>query len=432
MNVKKQFAKYVSMNVFGMIGISLYILADSFFISLAQGADGLTALNLVLPIYNLIFALGAMVGVGSAIRFTVAKASANKDADTYLFNSLFFTGIIGAIFVAVGLVCPEQMLRILGANESILKVGVPYTRIFMAFSPMFMWNHVANAYVRNDGAPSVAMAATLCSSLFNIVFDYILMFPLKMEMEGAALATALSPVLGISICMTHILSKKSNIRIKVGRPSIKKLISSCQVGVSAFVGEMSSGVITMTFNFLILGIAGNVGVAAYGVVANTALVAIAVFNGIAQGSQPLISECYGRGQREEVIRLRNMSIITAFFMGIVIYAVIFGLTEPIVAAFNSEKSSELAAYAFKGVRLYFIGTLFAGINIVGSSFFSAIEKAKEAFVVSILRGFVLIIFFAFLLSALLKMTGIWLAYSAAEACTMIIFFVLVFLTNKRK
>ena len=69
--IKKLFFKYVSQNILGMIGISLYILADTFFISKAVGADGITALNLVLPVYNLIFAIGSMIGVGSAIRFSI-------------------------------------------------------------------------------------------------------------------------------------------------------------------------------------------------------------------------------------------------------------------------------------------------------------------------------------------------------------------------
>ena len=127
------------------------------------------------------------------------------------------------------------------------------------------------------------MSATLFSSLFNIVFDYILMFPLGLSMEGAALATAFSPIIGIAICCIHFKSKKSTIRLKPVLPSFRRLLYCCQVGVSSFVGEISSGVITVVFNMLILSLAGNTGVAAYGVVANTSLVAVALFNGIAQG-----------------------------------------------------------------------------------------------------------------------------------------------------
>lgn len=425
MNVKKQFTKYVSQNILGMIGLSCYILADSYFISKAQGANGLTALNLVLPIYNLIFAIGSMIGVGSAIRYVVAKSKDDKKADNYFFNALFFTFVIGVIFAIIGVVFPDRILQLLGADETIVKTGTSYTRIFMAFAPLFMWNYVANAYVRNDGAPSVAMIATLSSSLFNIVFDYVLMFPLNMGMAGAALATAFSPIVGIGVCLTHLLSKRSHVKLKVCTPSIKMLIRSVQVGVSAFVAEISSGVITLVFNFIILALAGNVGVAAYGVVANVALVVVAVFNGIAQGSQPLISESFGSGNKEEVKTLRNLSFITSIVSATILYIVIFVFTANIVAIFNGENDLQLANYANVGTRLYFIGIFFAGLNIVGSSYFSAVEQVKDAFIISILRGFVLIIGFAFLLSALFKMTGVWLAYAVAEGVTALVMLVLI-------
>ncbi len=430
MNVKKQFTKYVSQNILGMIGLSCYILADSFFISKAQGANGLTALNLVLPLYNLIFAIGSMIGVGSAIRYSIEKFHNGKDAEKYLPNAIFFTTVIGLIFSLIGIFLPAQLLQLLGADAVIVETGTVYTRIFLLFAPFFMWNYVANAYVRNDGAPTIAMLATLLSSLFNIVFDYVLMFPLNMGMAGAALATALSPVIGIGICMLHLLSKKSNVAFHICVPSIKRLFKACQLGVAAFVAEMSSGVITMVFNFLILGLAGNVGVAAYGVVANISLVAVSVFNGIAQGSQPLISDSYGKGVTKDVHTIRNMSLAVSIAAATIIYVLLVLFSSPIIEVFNQEHNLEFAEYAKVGVRLYFIGIFFSGLNIVGSSFFSATEKVREAFAVSIMRGFVLITVAAFVMAAVWGMTGVWLAYAAAElaTCAMMV----VMLGRKRK
>lgn len=430
MSIKKKFAKYVSLNVLGMLGLSCYIIADSFFIAKAQGTNGLTALNLVLPVYNIIFALGSMIGVGSAIRYVVEKAQQRKDADNYLFNAIVFTTVIGLIFSFIGVAFPEKLLQLLGADSEIVSTGTTYTRIFMAFSPVFMWNYVANAYVRNDGAPTRAMIATLSSSFFNIAFDYVLMFPLKMGMAGAALATALSPVVGIAVCMTHILSSKSHIRLKICKPSFVRLFKSCQVGVSAFVGEISSGVITLAFNFLMMQCAGNVGVAAYGVVANVALVVVAVFNGIALGSQPLISECYGNNDKKDVKILKRMSFITAFVAACILYTFLYFGASLVVMIFNSEHNELLTQYAEVGVRLYFTGIFFAGLNIVGSSFYSATEKAKIAFVVSMSRGFVFILIFAFTLSALFGMDGIWLAYMASEAVTLVIMYILDILDKR--
>ena len=174
-SASREFAKYVSQNVFAMIGMSAYILADTFFISQAVGANGITALNLVLPVYNLIFAIGSMIGVGSAIRFAISK-NQNENDNTYFFNAMFFTTVIGIIFMIIGFTMPDKIVSLLGGDAEIVKVGTPYTKIFMSFAPLFMYNYVCNAFVRNDGAPSTAMVATVVSSLFNIVMDWVLMF----------------------------------------------------------------------------------------------------------------------------------------------------------------------------------------------------------------------------------------------------------------
>ena len=177
--VRKQFFRYVSQNILGMIGVSAYILADTFFIAQAQGADGIAALNLVLPVYSLIFALGAMLATGAATRFALERHE-GKHADGYLAEALTWAGILSVPFILLGIFSAEGIVRLLGGEPDIVTVGAPYTRIFLLFTPFFMCNYIVSA-------------ATMASSLFNIVMDWVLMFPLGMGMAGAALATAASP-----------------------------------------------------------------------------------------------------------------------------------------------------------------------------------------------------------------------------------------------
>lgn len=414
------FAKYVSQNILGMIGVSAYVLADTFFISLAEGADGITALNLVLPLYSLIFAIGSMIGVGSATRFKIYQARGDKEAGFYFTNSILFAFIFGLLFSLAGLFVPGAIVRLLGGTDEIVAIGIPYTRIFLLFAPFFMMNYICNAFVRNDGNPSLAMAATFSSSIFNIIMDYVLMFPLKMGMAGAALATAFSPIVGISICCIHLFSGKSSVHLQRQYPSLRRLGRACQLGVAAFMGEISSGVTTMVFNFLILGLAGNTGIAAYGVVANVAIVGTAVFNGISQGSQPLLSDYYGRNDGRSVRKILRLSMITGITAAALIILFTNLVPEQIVAAFNSENNAEMASYAVFGVRLYFTGFLFAGFNIIGTGFLSATESAAWAFLTSVLRGFVAISLCAVILAALFGMTGVWLAFPVAELLTTLL------------
>lgn len=423
--VNRLFGKYVFQNILGMLGMSVYILADTFFISQAEGANGLTALNLILPIYSVIFAIGAMIGVGSATKFKIQRAGKQADADRYFSNAVLWAVLLSIPFILLGLFLPGQLIGFLGGDATIVAIGTPYARLVLWFSPFFMLNHIFNAFVRNDGAPSLAMAATLSSSFFNIIMDYVFMFPLGLGMTGAALATVLSPVIGVLVCSLHFLDKKNTILFVWQMPSFSRLLSCCQLGVAAFVGEMSSGVTTIVFNFLILQIAGNHGVAAYGIVANVAIVATAIFNGISQGSQPLFSEYYGKQDLSSLKKALKLSICTALACSVLILLVINGYTAEIIAIFNSEQNQQMAEYAMVGLQLYFIGYLFAGFNIVGAGYLSATESAFWAFVTSILRGFVAIIACAFTLTILFGMTGVWLAFPVAELLTAVVMVVAI-------
>ena len=291
MNIQKQFIKYVSQNICGMLGISCYIIVDTFFISQAAGTDGITVLNLVLPVYNLIFAIGSMIGVGSATRYTILKAQEDDSAKKYFANAILCILIISIPFVLSGIFSPDTVMHMMGADAGITQLGRTYTRIFLLFTPFFMMNYVFSAFVRNDNAPTLAMIGTMMGSFSNVVLDYVFMFPM-----GMGLATGVA------------------------------------------------------FSLLII-------------------------------------------------------------------SLVWGFTDPMVALFNSEHSVKMAEYAFTGMRLYVIGFLFAGFNIIGTGYLSASEHAKEAFTASVCRGFVAIAVCSVILSRMFGIRGVWLSFMAAEALT---------------
>lgn len=418
--MEKQLGKYIAPNILAMVGISCYVLADTFFISLAEGADGITALNLVIPIYAIIYALGSMAGVGSATRYALAKSVGGEDTDEYFSGSIWFTLAMSAVFVLCGIFCPEQLLFLLGADEGIAATGLAYTRIVLCFAPCFMLNYTFTAFVRNDSAPGVAMAATLISGVFNIAFDYIFMFPLGMGMAGAALATGISPMVSMGICLFHYLSRKNTVVFSRRRPSLRRFVSACALGMASFVGELSGGITTLVFNFILLGLGGNTAVAAYGVVANIALVGTALFNGVSTGLQPVASLAHGRGEREAERKIYRRSLSIALGIAVVIVAGALLFADTLVALFNSEGSAELAESAVTGMRLYFPGFLLAAVNIVKSGFCGAVDRGLESSVTALSRGIVCITLLAFLLSRALGMTGVWLSFPAAEAATWLV------------
>ena len=418
MNLTKQLFKYVSQNIFGLLGTSCYILADTYFIAQAAGTDGVTLLNLCLPIYNLIFAFGSMIGLGAATRYAILRAQGDARAQRYFSNAIFSVCILAVPFMLVGIFRPDGLLRLMGGDADIVALGMNYARIFLMFTPFFMCNYVVASFVRNDGDPSLAMVATLSGSLFNVVFDYIFIFPMGLGLPGAALATAISPILSIAVCSAHFIKKSNTITFVRKAPSVRLLAQSCQLGISGFVGELSSGVTTTVFNFLLLRLAGNVAVAAYGVVANFALVATAIFNGVAQGAQPLVSQCYGKNEMAGARKLLLLGCGTALGLAALLYGVVFGYTDALTALFNSENSALMAEFAHSGMRIYFVGYFFAGCNIVAAGYLGAVNRPAEASITSLCRGMVAIVVCSLVLSALFGMNGVWAAFPVSEAITL--------------
>lgn len=419
----RKFAKYVTQSVAGMIGISIYILADTFFISVCEGANGLAVLNLILPVYGLMYAIGAMIGIGSATRYSIRKAQ-GQNTDYFFTQSITWSVLCSLIFILVGIFLPGPFLALLGADAELVALGTSYLRIAMIGAPLFMCNYTFTAFARNDNAPSIAMTGSICGSLFNILFDYILMFPLGMGMTGAALATAASPVITMLVCGAHFLGKKNHVAFRWKRPDLKHILSCCALGISAFVGEISSAVITIVFNMLILGIAGNVGVAAYGVIANLSIVAMSICNGLAQGVQPLISESHGRGDRMQVKKFLRWGILTSVVVEIVMVVAAWGWTDGWIAIFNSEHNTALLSYAHVGLRLYFLGFLFAGLNIMLVAYFSAVDRPRPAIVGSLMRGMIAIVVCAIVFASLLGLNGVWLSFLGSEVITFAVILVL--------
>ena len=406
-----------------MMGQSVYILADTFFISVSSGADGLAVLNLILPVFGIMFAIGSMIGIGSATRYGISRAK-GEAADHYFTQSVSWAIIFSIPFVLVGIFLPDKFLALLGADAGLVELGKTYLRIILIFAPFFMCNYSVTAFARNDHATSTVMAGSLAGSAFNIVFDYIFIFPAGLGFSGAALATAFCPCVTMLVCSTHYFSKKCNISFMWKKLSVRHLISCCQLGVSAFVGEISSAVITFIFNMLILGLTGSTGVAAYGVVANLSLVGMAIMNGMAQGAQPLISESFGKGAFDDVKKLLGWALKSVSVVEIFLVSLVWGFTDPFIAVFNSENNQLLQQYAHTGLRLYFLGFLFAGVNIMLVAYFSATANARPAIIGSLLRGAIAIGICAVVLAKILGMNGVWLSFLASEVITFAVILIL--------
>lgn len=429
-NLLRNFAKYVSLNILGMIGLSFYILADTYFVSKALGSTGIAALNLSISIYSVIHGMGLMIGIGGATRFSILKSQKDNNRANAVFSSSIILGaMIGVIFAIIGLFGAKHLALVLGADSLTLPLTRTYLTTILTFAPFFILNNAILAFVRNDNNPNLSMIAMLVGSFSNIILDYVFMFPLGMGMFGAAFATGLAPIFSICILSFHIKKKKNSFAFLKYKLRWVLVPDIFRLGLSAFIIEISSAVVLITFNLVILRIEGNLGVAAYGIVANLALVGIAVFTGLAQGIQPLISKYYGMGKYSMVREVRKYAILTSVVIATVIYMGVVLYSDIIIHIFNRENNLAITQITATGLKIYFMGFFFVGINIITAMILSATENAIEAFFITIARGIVVIVPIVLVLSKVFDMTGVWLAFVITE---LIVTILAICLTKIRK
>ncbi len=429
----REFARYASLNVLGMLGLSCYILADTFFVSQGLGTDGLTALNLAIPIYSFIHGSGLMIGMGGGTRYSILKSQKNHEAANRVFTNAVYLAVGFAVcFVLAGIFLPGAILTLFGAEGDVFRLAKTYLRVILLFAPAFLMNNLFLCFVRNDGEPQRSMTAMIVGSLSNVVLDWVFIFPCGMGMFGAAFATGLAPIISMAVLSPHVIRRRNGFHFIKCRMQGRLAAAILSSGVPSLVTEVSSGVVIIVFNAIIMRLEGNVGVAAYGVIANLSLVIIAVYTGIAQGIQPVISRNYGAGNFRDILATLRYALITMLIFSVLIYTGVFFGASQIAAVFNSENNEMLQSIATQGLRLYFLACPFAGFNVILSMYFTYTEQSNPANVISLLRGFVVIIPMAFLLSAVWKIQGVWCAFPATELLVAAVGAVLFTVINNRK
>ena len=396
----RKYLRFVSQSVLGMLGLSVYILADTFFIANYIGADGLASLNLALPIYGIINGTGLLIGIGGGVRYTLRHTRGDENADSVFTASLLMGAVLSFIYVLCGVFGAEHLARLLGASGTVLQPTTVYLKVCCLFSPFFILNNILTAFTRNDDAPGRAMAAMLTGSFANIVMDWYMVCVLNAGMLGAVLATGMSPIFGVAICLTR---KRG---YHIGKHRIFEEIPKISAaGFSAFIGEFSSTVVILIFNYLLLSLAGSTGVAAYGIIANVALVATAVLTGAAH-------------DRRTLTKQTRRGVVTAVLLGALFTVGALLFPQQVTAVF-SKGSAELTALAVPGLMLYFLNYLVSGVNLLLIARFAAAERSRDAAVLSLLRGVILVVPCAVVLANIFGLTGLWLAVPTAEVLSLL-------------
>lgn len=279
-----------------------------------------------------------------------------------------------------------------------------------------MCNYVCVNFIRNDGNPQLTMCATLSATVVVVILDWLLIFVFDLHMLGAAIATLFSPLTSLGVLTLHTRFKKRQLKLKWALPTWTNLKKAAALGIPSFLTEMSTGISIFVFNLVLLQLSDNYAVAAYGVIANIAVVVLALSNGIALGVQPIASREYGSQNWDHVKEAIFFGLKVALGLACILYFVLVFFKYPIIRAFDHDHSLALLKIATNGLPLYFLSVFFASQNLVIMLSLVAIERAKAAFVLSLLRGYFILIPSVLLFALLFDLNGVWLSVPFTEAC----------------
>ena len=402
-----------------MIFTSMYSVVDGLFISNLVGDMALSAVNIVFPVTMILGAFGFMLGTGgSAIVSRVRGEGKPELADRYFTMIIAAVLLLGAVLSALGAVFAGPVSRLAGASDALIDDCTAYGRIMMGGSVAFMLQTTFQSFFVAAERPRLGLLFTVASGLTNIVGDYVFIAVCRWGIAGAASATVLGYLVGGVIPFFLFLSGRLPLHLTSPRLYPKVLLEACGNGSSELMSNLSSSLVGILYNWQLMAMLGEQGVAAYSVMMYVDFICLATFFGFSIGSAPIVSYNYGAGNGEELRGIFRRSITLTLAASAVIVAASELLSRPLAAAFVAYDPQllELTAHGF---RLFALSYLFCGINVFVSSFFTALCNGAVSALLSFTRTLLFRGGMVLLLPRVMKEDGIWLAVVAAELTALL-------------
>ena len=412
---------YLVPSILATLLIAATYLVDTIVVGRTLGETGLAALNVVVPVTGLMYAAGFMFGFGSSNLFSNSLGEGNeKAARAYYGTSVLGLMVFSLTVMIPGLIFTREIAGLLCGGADFSAQTEEYLRYVFWFTPFYCFETYYSVYVRNDDAPVFSMMGTFTTTVSNIILDYILVVIYPRGMRGASLATGFALVCGFLVAYSASFRRQSRLKIRKARVDLKLMWPMIANGTSDFFREISGSVLVLVVNLVLLNISGATAVAAYGVIANLGNVVLCGLAGVANTVQPLASFSIGAGKQKRAMFFLKLGVVTTIALAglYTLYAEI--RPETLVTIFLEEPTPSLYAISVEGIRIISIGYIFAGLTNLIGVFMEAERDSRVAFVISVLRGFAAPLALMTLLSLLMGVKGIWVAFLAAEALSLLI------------
>lgn len=423
----KKLLRFVLPSVIMMVFTMIYSVVDGLFVSNFVGKTPLAAINLIFPVFMIVGAVGFMIGAGGSALVAKTLGEGDKEKANGLFSMLVIVmlilslALIGAFFPLI-----PHISGWLGATGEMFDYCVLYGRILITSMSFFMLQNVFQSFFVVAEKGHLGLAVTVIAGVTNMSLDALFVAGFKWGLAGAAIATALSQVVGGLVPLIYFM-KKNNSLLRLCKPvwSGKAFFKACANGSSEFLSNISSSVVMMLYNAQLMRLAGDDGVAAYSVIGYVTMIFAAIFFGYAVGSSPVVSYHYGAGNTDELKNLYKKSLVLVSITGVIMTALAEALSYPLCKMFVGY-DAELLAMTLNGFRICVLSFVAAGFGVFGSAFFTALNNGAVSAVISFMRTLVFQIVAVIVLPIFMGLNGVWSAMPVAElvsAVVTVVFFI---------
>lgn len=428
----KRIIRFALPSICMMIFTSIYGVVDGLFVSNFVGKTAFSAVNFIIPFLMMLAAFGFLFGAGGSAIISQTMGEGNTERANGLFSFFVIVNFVfGVVFAVLGIAFLPQIAHLLGATGELLETSVHYGRVILIALPAFVTQNAFQAFFVTAEKPTLGLIVTVGAGVTNMVMDAILIAVLQLGVVGAALATALSQVVGGVVPLIYFLCpNKSLLRIRKPLFDLKALLKTMTNGSSELLNNIAMSVASMLFNLQLLRYAGENGVAAYGVLMYLGFVFVAIFIGYSVGMAPVVGYHYGAKNYPELKGLlkRSCVIIGAFSLFMVLVSELLAGPISMVFVGYDKELYEITKHAF---FIYGFSFLASGYGIYGSSFFTALGDGLTSAVISFMRTLVFQTLFVFTLPLVMGLEGIWLSIVLAEVLSTLLTAICIVLKRKR-
>lgn len=398
-----------------MIFTSIYSMVDGFFVSNFVGITPFAAINLIYPAIQVLTGVGFMFGTGGSALVSATLGAGQKERANRIFSIITYLALVtGGILALLGIAFLEPLALWLGASRDMLPYCIDYGRILLLALPAFMIQTMLQSFLITAEKPTIGFVVTLAAGVTNMVLDALFIVVFQWGIVGAAVATATAQVLGAVVPLIYFFRKNTSLlRLGKARFEGKTLLRCCSNGMSELVTNISMSVVAILYNFQLMRLAGENGVAAYGAVMYVSFIFVALFLGYSIGVAPVVGFHYGANNTGELKSLLRKSNVLILVSGVILAVVAFVLARPLAMVFVGSDES-LLTLTVTAFRFYSLAVLFSGFNIFGSAFFTALNNGFISAAISFLRTMVFQIAGVLILPIFFDLQGVWYSLPTAE------------------